>query len=237
MDPLYSLANQTESRSVSSGRKKRSVDVAFPEYEYPGKPDRNSGRGGLKVYLAKERPKEVKRCIFFENDEFVVIYDAYPKSRIHLLIMAKTEFIKGISVLIPEHIPIIRGMIDLSQIIISHFADLGIEIWHGFHAIPSLSPLHLHLISTDFSEPALKKNIHWNSFTTAFFVAPEHVLSTLKSGNPIHIDKQIYKAIKNQKPLVCPKCWATFRMDRIKMHWTRCKSALEPIDRKLILHT
>lgn len=55
----------------------------------------------------------------------------------------------------------------------------------GFHAIPSMSLLHLHLIrfsphscvrnkliiaSDDFISDSLKNKKHWNSFNTDFFV-------------------------------------------------------------------
>lgn len=51
----------------------------------------------------------------------------------------------------------------------------SIPIRIGFHAIPSLRLLHLHLISADLLAPALKKKHHWNSFATAFFVTIPHI--------------------------------------------------------------
>lgn len=40
----------------------------------------------------------------------------------------------------------------------------------GYHAMPSMQRLHLHVISTDFNSPCLKTKYHWNSFTTPFFL-------------------------------------------------------------------
>lgn len=40
----------------------------------------------------------------------------------------------------------------------------------GYHAIPSLHPLHIHIISQDFDAPALKTKKHYLSFTTRFFL-------------------------------------------------------------------
>jgi len=214
-------------------------EYVFPEYENPGRIIVNEGRGGLKLYLQEDRPLELDRCIFFENDEFIVIYDAYPKSNVHLLIMSKGDYIANIGKLRPEHISCLRGMIDLGNVITSHFEKLGVEIWQGFHAIPSLSPLHLHLISTDFSAPALKKNIHWNSFVTAFFLEPEsiyEVVEVLESEQSVYIDKKYYKTLKNIKPLICPKCKRTFQIHRIKDHWKSCEVALQPIDRTIVMH-
>lgn len=36
----------------------------------------------------------------------------------------------------------------------------------GYHGIPSLQPLHLHIISQDFDSVRIKKLRHYNSFTT-----------------------------------------------------------------------
>lgn len=40
----------------------------------------------------------------------------------------------------------------------------------GYHAVPSMQRLHLHVLSTDFNSPCLKNKYHWNSFTTPFFL-------------------------------------------------------------------
>jgi len=52
----------------------------------------------LKRYLdpAKRGPEE-KKFVYWENDEFVVIYDRYPKSKYHLLILSKKENIDRVS--------------------------------------------------------------------------------------------------------------------------------------------
>lgn len=40
----------------------------------------------------------------------------------------------------------------------------------GYHALPSMQQLHLHVISNDFDSPCLKTKKHWNSFCTDFFL-------------------------------------------------------------------
>lgn len=44
---------------------------------------------------------------------------------------------------------------------------------YGYHAIPSMSQLHLHMISQDFDSPCLKTKRHWNSFNTKYFLDSE----------------------------------------------------------------
>lgn len=40
----------------------------------------------------------------------------------------------------------------------------------GIHAVPSLEPFHVHVISTDMRSSRIKHKKHWNSFNTPFFV-------------------------------------------------------------------
>lgn len=51
--------------------------------------------------------------------------------------------------------------------------DWGKEIVAGVHAVPSMSNLHIHVLSRDMRSPALKHRKHYNSFATGFFVPLE----------------------------------------------------------------
>ncbi|KAG8748728.1 hypothetical protein FRC10_000119 [Ceratobasidium sp. 414] len=48
----------------------------------------------------------------------------------------------------------------------------------GFHAVPSMDHVHLHVLSSDLCAPALKKKQHYNSFRPdlGFFLHLEDVL-------------------------------------------------------------
>ena len=41
----------------------------------------------------------------------------------------------------------------------------------GYHAVPSMHRLHLHVISTDFDSRCMKTIHHWNTFTTPYFIS------------------------------------------------------------------
>ena len=60
----------------------------------------------------------------------------------------------------------------------------------GYHAIPSLKPLHLHIISEDFDAPSRVKltKKHILSNTTRFFVTADHLENHLR-GSVIEGDK------------------------------------------------
>ncbi|KAJ1920986.1 aprataxin-like protein [Tieghemiomyces parasiticus] len=50
----------------------------------------------------------------------------------------------------------------------------------GFHTLPSLPQLHLHVISDDFMGPMMKSQSRWNTFATPFLRPPEVVLEELE---------------------------------------------------------
>ena len=51
--------------------------------------------------------------------------------------------------------------------------DWSSSIMVGVHAVPSMSHLHIHVISVDRHSDALKHRKHYNSFSTPFFVPLE----------------------------------------------------------------
>ena len=48
--------------------------------------------------------------------------------------------------------------------------DWAAEVKVGVHAVPSMSHLHVHVLSRDMHSPALRHRKHFNSFTTPFLV-------------------------------------------------------------------
>ena len=75
----------------------------------------------------------------------------------------------------------------------------------GFHSIPSMQRLHLHVISQDFDAVPLKTKKHWNSFTTPFFLSPEHVRAEIVARGEVRVDDARAKAMLKQ-PLRCEAC-------------------------------
>lgn len=50
----------------------------------------------------------------------------------------------------------------------------------GFHAVQSMAPLHIHIISRDFHSACLKNKKHWNSFNTEYFIPLEELLAEVQ---------------------------------------------------------
>ena len=120
-------------------------------------------------------PSEYPHLIYHETADFMVFYDGYPKSRIHLLLMQKYDVVNSVADLKFEHLEMLRKM-KMTADEISQFLKPN-KIRFGFHAIPSMKGLHLHIISEDMAFCKNKK--HFNSFMTDFLVKPEKVIEYL----------------------------------------------------------
>lgn len=138
----------------------------------------------LYKYIEHPRDSMFEPYIFWEDSEFVVIYDVYPKARIHLLLLPKRQPIGSIAKLTSNDLPLLRAMdargkwlCDTLSLVDSH--SRRIPLRRGFHAIPSLHLLHLHIISQEFESSCLKHKKHWNSFVTSFFIQPNQLIEMI----------------------------------------------------------
>lgn len=103
--------------------------------------------------------------ILKKTKQAVVITDKYPKAKIHYLVLPHAD-INSIYELDKSHIGLLEEFGDLFKEIQN---ETELPLSAGFHAVPSMQRLHLHIISTDMVSPCLKTKVHWNSFTTANF--------------------------------------------------------------------
>lgn len=105
-----------------------------------------------------------------KTDNIVVIHDKYPKAKIHYLVLPEDN-LNSIYKLNSSHVSLLEEFGDFYEEIKAEHK--GHTLRAGFHAVPSMQRLHMHIISTDMVSPCLKTKIHWNSFTTKFFL-PYH---------------------------------------------------------------
>ena len=107
-------------------------------------------------------------------------------------------------------------------------APTVIDFRIGFHAMPSMSQLHLHVISQDFHSAALKNKKHWNSFTSSFFVPVQHAIARLERGESVAFDLAAAKAL-TKAPLCCHRCGADMKnMPTLKAHILTCDAPVAP---------
>ncbi|TPX30073.1 hypothetical protein SeMB42_g07986 [Synchytrium endobioticum] len=182
-----------------------------PGYEARTRATATCGSGGkwadaLLQYV--KTPEMFPKVVYEFDDDVVIIYDQYPKAKYHFLVMPRIQ-IDGPNSLIACHIPFVEKIkqkaLKLTSIIQSESSD-HIEFRMGFHAVPSMKQLHLHVISTDFKSERLKHRKHWVSFTSGFFKDVDEVLAILRKDGRVYFDKEEYEDIIKTAPLRCHKC-------------------------------
>ena len=153
----------------------------------------------LGLLKSMEDPKKV----LISDEKCVIIRDEYPKSRHHYLTIPK-ENISSLKSLDSSHVDLLQHMLEFSQSF-NKSKHKHIEFRYGYHAVPSMTRLHMHVISQDFDSPCLKNKKHWNSFTTEFFIDAVKVIELLRSNGKIEINKEHYEGLL-KRPLVCHIC-------------------------------
>lgn len=195
--------------------------------------------GGLLQYL-KDPTKHADVMITY-TDEIVVIKDKWPKAKLHLLVMPRVA-LNNLSYLRREHIPLLQAMERLGKTLgdqwlakdgSSAVAKVGQwpsaytkRVAIGFHAIPSMTQVHMHVISDDFDSASLKTKKHWNSFLPPFFQAPAVLLQQLQDHNAVQFDKATYEAYL-EAPLKCHRCGSHLpNVPALKGHISSCSAGL-----------
>lgn len=169
-----------------------------------GSDDDFGGSGGWSFGLirAMEDPQ-----LQIENDEdMVIIRDKFPKARHHYLVLCRRD-IQGLTDVTRDDIPLVESMLEKGKRLVEKIKENEEEARFrlGYHALPSMRRLHMHIISQDFDSPYLKHKKHWNSFTSAFFMDAVDVIAELKEKGSVTIDKGLYEGILKE-PLKCHHC-------------------------------
>ncbi|XP_041347356.1 aprataxin-like [Gigantopelta aegis] len=137
------------------------------------------------------------------DDKIVIIKDKYPKARFHFLVLPK-EKISSLKSLQKKHVDILRHM-HTKGVEIADKANKELRFRFGYHAVPSMGHLHLHVISQDFDSPCLKTKKHWNSFTTKYFIDSKDIIKQLEEKGKVEIDSS-HSADLLKKDLQCHVC-------------------------------
>ncbi|XP_069093614.1 aprataxin isoform X2 [Pleurodeles waltl] len=140
----------------------------------------------------------------FKDDRVVVIKDKYPKARYHWLVLP-WEAISSLKALRSQHLELLEHMHAVGEKMVKDYASSGSTTFRlGYHAIPSMSHIHLHVISQDFDSPCLKNKKHWNSFTTEYFLESRDVLEMVKLNGQVTVKEGTSELLK--APLRCHMC-------------------------------
>ncbi|XP_051876508.1 aprataxin isoform X2 [Pristis pectinata] len=153
---------------------------------------------GLKVSM--QDPK----LQVYKDDTVVVIKDKYPKARFHWLVLP-WEPISSLKAVRRDHLNVLRHMNEVGEKLVQECLDSkALRFRLGYHAIPSMSHLHLHVISQDFDSPCLKTKKHWNSFNTDYFVESQVVMKMVEQNGKVIVKDEMPELLK--MPLMCHVC-------------------------------
>ncbi|KAM7024146.1 aprataxin isoform 3-T3 [Acridotheres tristis] len=160
----------------------------------------------------------------YKDEKTVVIKDKYPKARYHWLVLP-WDPITSLKSVTRDHLKLLEHMHAVGQKMIEQCpARESLEFRLGYHAIPSMSQLHLHVISQDFDSPALKTKKHWNSFTTEYFLNSQDVIEMVRSKGKVMVKDHTSELLK--LPLRCHRCKQQLSTipqlkEHLKKHWPK----------------
>jgi len=179
------------------------------------KKPKSNGHWSMKLLQSMEDPNLV-----VESDNLTVtIKDAFPKSSHHYLILPK-ERITSLCSLTGNNVDLLIHMNERGQSLIKRLVEENpdLEFRCGYHAVPSMNQLHMHVISQDFDSSFLKTKKHWNSFNSDFFVDSQCIIDKLKTKDRIEIDQAKYECLL-KSDLHCHKCGCSLKsMPALKLH-------------------
>uniref|UniRef100_A0A8C6T551 Aprataxin n=1 Tax=Neogobius melanostomus TaxID=47308 RepID=A0A8C6T551_9GOBI len=194
--------NESGQATSSNATKKNEREEAAVADSHAQVPKNTEGSGhwnqGLKVSM-QDPTMQV-----YKDETVVVIKDKYPKARYHWLVLP-WQSIPNLKSLRKEHCDLVRHMHNIGEQMIRqcpHSDSLRFRM--GYHAIPSMSHVHLHVISQDFDSPCLKNKKHWNSFTTDYFIDSKDVLRMLDTNGRVSVKEGTSELLK--LPLRCHMC-------------------------------
>lgn len=168
-------------------------------------------------FLALQYEMKDPEKIIESDDKIVIIKDAYPKAKYHFLILPK-EDIKNLNAVTKDHLELLKHMDKVGREFAERIAP-DTEFKFGYHAAPSLNPLHLHIISKDLDSPFMKHKKHWNSFATEFFLNSKKIIAQLEKTGTLKLKGKLEAESLLKLPLKCHICKENFtHFPKLKQH-------------------
>ena len=213
-----------------------------PEQPKPKPPSARNWSDALLLYV--QNPQNLPRSLsplpsamYSYNEKFSIVWDEFPKASAHLLVIPRRVI--GLRDLTAKDIGLVQEMFEMGSIVVKEYVpahpivtlstqNSSLTSLHrlhldpsnvlmGFHALPSMRQLHMHVLTKDFNSPFMKKRHHFNSFTTEFFRTEKFLLRDLALGKlPYEDEKESWQACL-KKELVC-WCGQTLRVSEIQPH-------------------
>ncbi|KAI1297551.1 hypothetical protein EDD11_007096 [Mortierella claussenii] len=181
--------------------------------------------GRIKIFLpyvenVANIPEDVR---YWHDETHFIIKDRYPKSTVHLLVMPRVLCEKLFYLSDQHGIDMVRGLQSRGEWLINRLKAQypHLSFTMGFHVIPSMLQIHLHVISTDFCAETMKNFWNFNAFTTPYFVSPQDVIKIIQERKQFLYSKLEIKLFKHylKLPLKCNQCdFFPLYMGELKLH-------------------
>ncbi|XP_033614999.1 aprataxin isoform X4 [Fukomys damarensis] len=160
----------------------------------------------------------------YKDEQVVVIKDKYPKAHYHWLVLPWAS-ISSLKAVTRDHLELLKHMHTVGEKVIADLAGSSkLRFRLGYHAIPSMSHVHLHVISQDFDSPCLKNKKHWNSFNTEYFLESQAVIQMVQEAGRVTVREGTSELLK--LPLHCHECQQLLPSipqlkEHLRKHWMK----------------
>eukprot|EP01060_Flectonema_neradi_P039069 TRINITY_DN845_c1_g2_i1.p1 TRINITY_DN845_c1_g2~~TRINITY_DN845_c1_g2_i1.p1 ORF type:complete len:279 (+),score=34.69 TRINITY_DN845_c1_g2_i1:302-1138(+) len=201
--------------------------LVFPTYNNTRMTAGPPSLHALKIALTQLRDKQPSEDarVFYNNGTHLFIYDAFPKSQFHMLGFCLRVAAATPSDLTTKDLEDVKTMHQIGHKIGKSIAP-DVEWQVGYHATPSLHPLHCHVMSTDLSSSCMKNKKHYVSFVQPNFIPAQEIERRLESGQPV-----VRETDKADCGLRCRWCSTVLpNMPKLKTHLAICR----PFDLKTV---
>ncbi|ODN84102.1 hypothetical protein L202_00116 [Cryptococcus amylolentus CBS 6039] len=193
--------------------------------------------------------------LLFANYNTMAVFDAYPKAKYHFLVLPRYPFSSqsdpdGDESIVPLEAlddlkslllkggvygreEVLRAMEETAREVEEMIRDEMLKTegfaWRvdvGFHAVPSMKHVHLHVISDDRISPSLKSKKHYNSFRPdlGFFIPIMEVRRWLQNEQTLQerVDALAATTSLLKTPLTCFKCDEPMNnIEKLKTHFEK----------------
>ncbi|KAK7195509.1 Scavenger mRNA decapping enzyme C-term binding/HIT domain containing protein [Novymonas esmeraldas] len=168
--------------------------------------------------------------LLFKDDACIVVNDAFPKSAMHCLVMPVDLRLQSLNALERRDIPLLRHMMHVGDEYVRYLQTTSPQVYQarrfiaGFHAIPSLPMLHLHVLSMDLDSPCIKNKKHYNSFATFFFLTSARILEDLERHGRVTLNQDVVRLRQmEEQDMRCLWCGtALANIPTMKAHIQSC---------------
>ncbi|EAU88593.2 hypothetical protein CC1G_04299 [Coprinopsis cinerea okayama7 len=223
-------------------------------------------------------PSSLPNAVLFQSsDKYLTIFDAYPKSIFHFLILPRIEDgavageesqgkfsvqeLRNLKALLrtsdkQKAKKLIEELKSEADSVKRQIEEEMVErygfkwgVWVGFHAVPSMEHLHLHVLSADLVSEKMKKKKHYNSFhpSLGFFLHIDDVLEWFESTpeyfeQVTELNPKKYESLLKDS-LACFTCGSAMKnIPTLKVHlqeeWDKLEKKFKrpAVKRKMVEH-